>query len=234
MPPLQARNDVNPDPSRVYVLKEMIQSLENEVNKDEADYMKLQSTMEWDSEDEDEKPGLRRLIGSLKRKSTVRDGNGTTNRRFQTTSKLSVASRQRDNHTAQRNRALSPPTQDGEEKLEPPDARTFHSAEQQFASRFVRKMEEKSELQAAMRANAHCLTSLPTDDARFPADQAQCPPVPPRACRRGAAVDVGSQQDSNPFSNSLALYKPLPRTPEPPEPPKLSSLREIRIGPSAT
>ncbi|KAK0908383.1 hypothetical protein LTR02_004963 [Friedmanniomyces endolithicus] len=225
MPPLQARNDVNPDPSRVYVLKEMIQSLENEVNKDEADYMKLQSTMEWDSEDEDEKPGLRRLIGSLKRKSTVRDGNGTTNRRFQTTSKLSVASRQRDNHTAQRNRALSPPTQDGEEKLEPPDARTFHSAEQQFASRFVRKMEEKSELQAAMRANAHCLTSLPTDDARFPADQAQCPPVPPRACRRGAAVDVGSQQDSNPFSNSLALYKPLPRTPEPPEPPKLSSLR---------
>ncbi|KAK1055617.1 hypothetical protein LTR74_015518, partial [Friedmanniomyces endolithicus] len=225
MPQLQARNDVNPDPSNVYVLKEMIWSLENEVNKDEADYMKLKSTMEWDSEDEDEKPGLRRLIGSLKRKSTVSDGNGTTNRRSLMASKLSVASRQRNHDTAQRNRALSPPTQEGEEKLEPPDARTCHSTEQQFASRFVRKMEEKSELQAATRANAHCLTSSPTDDARHTVDQAQCPPVPTRACRPGAAVDIGIQQDSNPSSNSLALYKPLPRTPDPPEPPKLSALR---------
>ncbi|KAK1822175.1 hypothetical protein LTR12_003314 [Friedmanniomyces endolithicus] len=225
MPPLQARNDVNPDPSSVYVLKEMIQSLEHEGNKDEADYMKLKSTMEWDSEDEDEKPGLRRLIGSLKRKSTARDGNGTTNRGSQMASKLSVASRQRDNHTAQRSRALSPPTQDGEEKLEQLDARTCHSTEQQFASRFVRKMEEKSELQAATRANAYCLTSLPTEDPTLPVDQAPCPPIPPRACRPGAAVDVVTEQDSNPLSNSLALYKPLPRTPEPPEPPKLSSLR---------
>ncbi|KAK0346463.1 hypothetical protein LTR59_007542 [Friedmanniomyces endolithicus] len=228
MPQLQARNDVNPDPSNVYVLKEMIWSLENEVNKDEADYMKLKSTMEWDSEDEDEKPGLRRLIGSLKRKSTVSDGNGTTNRRSLMASKLSVASRQRNHDTAQRNRALSPPTHDGEEKLEPPYARTCHSTEQQFASRFVRKMEEKSKLQAATRPNGHCLTSSPTDDARLLVDQAQCSPVPPRACIPGAAADVGSLQDSNPSSNSLALYKPLPRTPEPPEPPdppKLSSLR---------
>ncbi|KAK1065418.1 hypothetical protein LTR74_007944 [Friedmanniomyces endolithicus] len=224
LPQLQARNDVNPGPSNVYVLREMIQSLEEEVKKDEADCMKLKSTMEWDSDDEDEKPGLRGLIGSLKRKSTVRDGNGITNRRSLMFPKLSDASSQQHD-TALPNRALSPWARDGEENLESLDARTCRSTEQHFASRFVRKMEEKSKLQAATRPNGHCLTSSPTDDARLLVDQAQCPPLPPRACRPGAAVDLGTLLDSNPASTSLALYKPLPRTPDPPEPPKLSSLR---------
>ncbi|TKA63175.1 hypothetical protein B0A55_11140, partial [Friedmanniomyces simplex] len=63
MPKLQARNDVRPDPSNVYALKEMLQSLEEDVDKDEARYRTLKSTMEWDSDDDDEaeEPGLPQL-----------------------------------------------------------------------------------------------------------------------------------------------------------------------------
>ncbi|KAK0308531.1 hypothetical protein LTR01_005159 [Friedmanniomyces endolithicus] len=212
---LQARNDVNPDPSNVHVLKEMIQSLENEVNKDEADYIKLKSTMEWDSDDEDEKPGLRRLIGSLKRKSSVWDGNGIKNRRSLMFPEPSIASRQ-GYDTAQHNRTSSPPTENGGDKPESLDAHTCRNPEEQFASRFTRKMEEKSRLQAATRVTADRFTIPTTDDVKLPVDQVRSPPLPPRACQPGAAIDNGSKQDSDPSATSLALYKPLPLTPEPP------------------
>ncbi|TKA63765.1 hypothetical protein B0A55_10782, partial [Friedmanniomyces simplex] len=214
MPKLQARNDVRPDPSNVYALKEMLQSLEEEVDKDEARYRMLKSTMEWDSDDDDEaeKPGLRRLIGSLKRRSNGSDENAVTNSRSLLGPKDSVTGRHRKD-AAVCDGTLSPPALDREEVLTS-NAFSEHLSTEEFASRFTRKMEGKSLLQAATSGNFRNTTLTSMDEKRQPGSSVLSPAVQLRPTLHIAATDVATNSDNTPFSNSLVPYKPLPRTPE--------------------
>ncbi|KAK4977789.1 hypothetical protein LTR42_002164 [Elasticomyces elasticus] len=191
MPKLQARDDIRLNTSNVGDLKQMIQSLDDELDELEASNNLLKSTMEWDSDDDDEveKPALRRLFSTLKRKSAVSD------RRYTMYSRSSqdpedAASRQQSS-SATYDRALSQSRLSQEE---------IDNNSEEFKSMFVKRMQEKAKLRVGT-AIAQKPTSATTQTSK---DLTQSLATTPSIASRG---------DSDPFVGALVPYKPLPDLP---------------------
>ncbi|KAK5734015.1 hypothetical protein LTR17_009287 [Elasticomyces elasticus] len=192
MSKLQARDDIHFGTSNVGDLKQMIQSLDDEMDELEASNDMLKSTMEWDSDednDEVEKPALRRLFSTLKRKSAVSDRRYTMYSRSSQDTEDTASRRQ--NSFATYDRALSQPTLSQEE--------VDNNAEE-YKSMFTKRMQAKAKLrvgpamvQQPTSATPHTSTDLTQSLVTTPS--------------------IASRADSDPFVGALVPCKPLPDLP---------------------
>ncbi|KAK5723327.1 hypothetical protein LTR15_005025 [Elasticomyces elasticus] len=192
MPKLQARDDIRLNTSNVSDLKQMIQSLDDEMDELEASNNMLKSTMEWDSDEGDEeveKPALRRLFSTLKRKSAMSDRRYTVYSRSSQDTEDTASRRQ--SSFAIYDRALSQSRLSQEE---------IDNNSEEFKSMFAKRMQEKAKLRVGS-AIAQEPTSVTTQTSK---DLTQSLATTPSIASRG---------DSDPFVGALVPYKPLPDLP---------------------
>ncbi|KAK3619454.1 hypothetical protein LTR56_024021 [Elasticomyces elasticus] len=193
MSKLQARDDIHFGTSNVGDLKQMIQSLDDEMDELEASNNMLKSTMEWDSDegdDEVEKPALRRLFSTLKRKPAVSD------RRYTMYSRSSQdpedAASRRQSSSATYDRALSQSRLSQEE---------IDNNSVEFKSMFAKRMQAKAKLRVGS-AIAQEPTSATTQTSKD---------LTPSLAT--TTPSIASRGDSDPFVGALVSYKPLPDLP---------------------
>ncbi|KAK6409524.1 hypothetical protein LTR81_016190 [Elasticomyces elasticus] len=192
MSKLQARDDIHFGTSNVGDLKQMIQSLDDEMDELEASNNMLKSTMEWDSDEDNdvvEKPALRRLFSTLKRKSAVSDRRYTMYSRSSQDTEDTASRRQSSFATYARAPSLSRLSQE-----------EIDNNSEEFKSMFTKRMQAKAKLrvgpaivQQPTSATPHTSTDLTQSLVTTPS--------------------IASRADSDPFVGALVPYKPLPALP---------------------
>ncbi|KAK3112966.1 hypothetical protein LTR53_010200 [Teratosphaeriaceae sp. CCFEE 6253] len=204
-PKMRPRDDVRPQSSTVFDLKEMLLSLDCEAMEAEA---RLKSTMEWDSESEHSKPGLRRLIGSLKRRSTISGGRETTPSVTQALGHA-VAKHGRTNSAPMGTETASGICRSDARHVgaSTQDIASTQESTEDFALRFKRKIQSKAML-------LHPATSGGLSDHRTsPRFTHSYLEDSPRLPSITLATADALKRDSDPFITRAKTFKPLPPTP---------------------
>ncbi|KAK3113425.1 hypothetical protein LTR53_009294 [Teratosphaeriaceae sp. CCFEE 6253] len=213
-PKMRPRDDVRPQSSTVFDLKEMLLSSDREAKEAEA---RLKSTMEWDSESEHSKPGLRRLIGSLKRRSTISGGRETTPSITQALGHA-VAKHGRTNSASMGTETASGICRSDARHVGAPtqDIASTQESTEDFALRFKRKIQSKAMLlhpatsgglsdhRTSPRTGSRLLKASPIPTSKTPS---------PRLPSITLATADALKRDSDPFITRAKTFKPLPPTP---------------------